>query len=439
MVETRRLTRLAAEVTAAASLPEGRLLVALSGGADSAVCAWVARQRSAETRAVHVHHGLAGSGVLQAAAESIAERLGIPLVVARVDVPEGSSPEGRARAVRLQALRSAAEPGEWILTGHTRDDQAETVLDHLLRGSGLDGLSGIPERRSPWVRPLLSVTRATTRELATLLGLPWRDDPANEDLRYFRNRIRRRLIPLLEAEYAPGLRTALARTARLAAAEAGHLEEQVDRLGIMSTPGRARVARGSLLAAAPVVGARALRRIVEEARSGYPAGEAEVSRLWEVVRGERAATELAGGLRAVRKGPWLLVERPAEAPAPPAARLEPGVVRWGRFAFEVGPVAGSMPMPLSPWVLVVAEGPRLLVRAAAEVDAVTLVGGPKTVGRVLADAGVPAGDRPTWPVVTADEAPVWVPGVRRAAPGWEPEGADRYLCIVAAEESGWPT
>ena len=187
-------------------------------------------------RALHVHHGLPASDVLAAAAAAVASELGLELDTVTVTVEPGSSPEGRARAARYDAL-AGARLGELVVTAHTADDQAETVLARVLRGSGFDGLAGIPPIRLPFVRPLLGVTRAETRELATLLGLPWRDDPANDDLRFLRNLLRRRVIPELEGGVASGLRGALVRSAEVVRTEVAALDELSSRILLGSPPG----------------------------------------------------------------------------------------------------------------------------------------------------------------------------------------------------------
>ena len=147
---------LADSVRARADLPPGSLLVALSGGADSAVLAWAAVAASDTVRAVFVDHRLDASDQLRAAATSIAAQLGITLDVVEAPI-ERTAPsfEDAARAARYDALQAAAKPDELILTGHTADDQAETVLGHFLRGAGAAGLAGIPIRRGQIVRPLL--------------------------------------------------------------------------------------------------------------------------------------------------------------------------------------------------------------------------------------------------------------------------------------------
>ncbi|HEX5672407.1 MAG TPA: tRNA lysidine(34) synthetase TilS, partial [Acidimicrobiia bacterium] len=198
MVGTRRLNQLTESVKEAADFPPPPFVVALSGGADSAACAWIAALLG-PTRAIHVHHGLAASDLMAAAARSVAHALGIEVDVVHIEVVPWS--EGRARKLRYEALLGGLVEGEWVLTGHTADDQAETVFANLLRGAGVEGLTGIPSRRPPLARPLLGVDRSTTRELATLASLKWTDDPTNLDLGPLRNRLRLRLLPQMEAEY----------------------------------------------------------------------------------------------------------------------------------------------------------------------------------------------------------------------------------------------
>src|SRR5690606_39941994 len=111
-------------------------------------------------------------------AEAIATALDTPLVVRRVSLAAGPSPENQARVARYAALEEEARPGEWVLTAHTSDDQAETVILNLLRSSGADGLKGIPSRRPPFARPFLSVPRSMTREAANRSPPPPGSSPA---------------------------------------------------------------------------------------------------------------------------------------------------------------------------------------------------------------------------------------------------------------------
>lgn len=303
MVATRRLSALTETVEARLDLPDGPLLVALSGGADSACLAWLATRHQPAVRSVHVHHGLPASDQMEEAAKGIADFLDLPIEIHRVTLTRFS--EAEARTERYRALESSSATDEWILTAHTADDQAETVLANLLRGAGVDGLAGIPWRRGHIARPLLAISRSETRELATLVGLPWADDPANLDRFPLRNRIRHQLIPQLEAEYNPGLRR------HLVAAAQGLAEVRVPAVAIGEPTGLGwRAPNGVLWAMGRPGAINVMRAIVRTIRSGYGLDRAEAERVWAVISGEAAAAELTGGVKVWRSGPWLDISGP---------------------------------------------------------------------------------------------------------------------------------
>ena len=234
-----------AVVQAVEQVASGSLLVACSGGADSLALAAAARvvgaRRGLSVRAVVVDHGLQpgsdevaarvvsqlAQGVADVSMTAIRPQLApmeVAVVAVRVEAV-GEGVEAAARRARYQALESAAAPGELVLLGHTLDDQAETVLLGLARGSGTRSLAGMPARRGPFVRPLLGLRRATTRAACADFGLePW-EDPHNEAPGFARARVRHRVLPVLEAELGPGIAEALARTAALARADADLLDE----------------------------------------------------------------------------------------------------------------------------------------------------------------------------------------------------------------------
>lgn len=206
----------------------GPLLVACSGGADSlalaAAAAIVGRRRELPVRAIVVDHGLQpGAGEVAARAVRQLAPMEVSVVSVRVHVA-GEGLEAAARTARYHALESAAAD-ELVLLGHTLDDQAETVLLGLARGSGTRSLAGMPTRRGRFVRPLLGLRRATTVAACAELGLePW-DDPQNAEPGFARARVRHRVLPVLEAELGPGIAEALARTAELARADADLLDD----------------------------------------------------------------------------------------------------------------------------------------------------------------------------------------------------------------------
>lgn len=198
------------------------VLVALSGGADSlalaAATAFEAPRAGLRAGAVVVDHALqADSAPVAARAAEQARALGLdPVMVVRVAVDDaGDGPEASARVARYEAIEATRlELGaEAVLLGHTLDDQAETVLLGLARGSGGKSLHGMAAANGPLLRPLLGIRREATRQACTDLGLePW-NDPHNRDGRYARVRVRDTVLPVLERELGPGIAEALARTA----------------------------------------------------------------------------------------------------------------------------------------------------------------------------------------------------------------------------------
>ncbi|MGW9158872.1 tRNA lysidine(34) synthetase TilS [Microbacterium sp. NPDC055665] len=229
--------------TALADLPEGStVIVALSGGADSlaltAATVFEARGRGIRVLSLTVDHGLQeGSALIAGTAAVVAEGIGVDdALQTRVDVDRlsGAGIEAAARDARYAALAGTAraEGAAAVLLGHTLDDQAETVLLGLARGSGATSLQGMAPSREDddglrWVRPLLGVRRETTRAFCAASDLEVWDDPHNLDERFARVRVRERVLPVLEAELGPGIATALARTAEQLREDAEAFDEMI--------------------------------------------------------------------------------------------------------------------------------------------------------------------------------------------------------------------
>ena len=199
-----------------------RVLVACSGGADSlalaAATAFEAPRAGVCAGLVTVDHGLQeGSAAQAAAVAQFGYELGLdPVEVIRVDVGTEGGPEAAARAARYAALdASAAALDARVLLGHTLDDQAETVLLGLGRGSGPRSIAGMTNVDGRYLRPLLQIRRTTTQAACAALGLPVWDDPHNSDPSFQRARLRREVLPLLEEVLQGGVAEALARTADL--------------------------------------------------------------------------------------------------------------------------------------------------------------------------------------------------------------------------------
>ncbi|GAA1953832.1 tRNA lysidine(34) synthetase TilS [Microbacterium deminutum] len=235
VAEVRRAVR-----AALAAVPPGStVVVALSGGADSlalaAAAAFEAPKAGVTVVAVTVDHGLQdGSTDAAAAAASKAHALGLQPRVVTVDVGSDGGPEAAARSARYAALAAEARAvgATAVLIGHTLDDQAETVLLGLARGSGGTSLQGMAAASALegvlLLRPLLEVRRSTTRSACAAEGLePW-DDPHNADPRFARVRVRQRVLPVLEAELGPGIAEALARTAAQLREDSDAFDEMID-------------------------------------------------------------------------------------------------------------------------------------------------------------------------------------------------------------------
>jgi tRNA(Ile)-lysidine synthase len=306
--------------------PGQTVLVACSGGADStalaAATAFESRAAGWLVGAVVVDHRLQpDSAAVSAQAAARLQAMGLAEVdVVPVDVtgPTGAGPEGDARAARYAALARAAESARarCVLLGHTRDDQAETVLLGLARGSGARSLAGMAPVCGLYRRPLLDVSRATTEQACRAEGLAVWHDPHNEDPAFARVRARRRVLPVLEDELGPGVTAALARTGRL-------LRDDADALDTLAASAREDCRTGDdgagldadrLAGLLPALRRRVLRTAARDA--GCPptdltAGHLEaVEALVTDWHGQRGV-DLPGSVRAVRTQGTLRLGRPA--------------------------------------------------------------------------------------------------------------------------------
>jgi tRNA(Ile)-lysidine synthase len=256
---------------------------AVSGGPDSLALLVLAAEAGCSVTAVHVDHGLRpGSASEAAVVAEVAERWGASWRSVRVEVADGPDLEARARRARYAALPAG------VLTGHTADDQAETVLLNLLRGAGLDGLAGF----DPETRPLRRLRRRDTHKLCADVGIQPVHDPSNDDRRFRRNRVRHELLPLLDVIAERDVAAVLAR-------QADHLRADAELLDLLA---RAVDPTDALaLAAAPEpLAARAVRRWLRRGPEHHPPDAATVARVLAVARGDAIGCEVGGG-RAVRR------------------------------------------------------------------------------------------------------------------------------------------
>lgn len=297
MVATRRLSQLVDSALPQIDLPEAPLVVALSGGADSAALAYLATESGREIDLVHVDHQLAASPIMARAAHAIGEVFDLPVETVTVDIGSGPSLEDRARDARYHALEKIESA---VITGHTRDDSVETMLINLIRGTGPRGLTGIPRFRPPNVyRPMLCITRGETREIATLARLPFVDDPMNADMSLTRNRVRLHILPVMR-ELNPQIDSALARTAEI-------LESDVDFLDELASRHQTGVLPVSVIVTLPKVLADRVLRVALE-KVAIPPTADRIGRMWSVAGGESQRQDLAEGRSVVRRDALLVIE-----------------------------------------------------------------------------------------------------------------------------------
>jgi tRNA(Ile)-lysidine synthase len=426
-----------------------RVLVGYSGGPDStALLHLVLRMKRGggpEVVAAHLDHGIRpDSGEDLAHCRSVAGSLGIPLVSDRADVPalvrEGDEGiEATARRARYEFLaRVAAETGsEWIALGHTLDDQAETVLMRVIRGTGIRGLGGIPPERvialpnggsATVVRPLLDVRRAELLDLLAEEGLAFVRDDSNEDLRFTRNRLREKVMRLLKTEFNPSVHKALASLGGIAREWFDAEEKRVGDLveGSLAVQGDGIFLSRRLLADDPMGMHFGLRRAFERLGLGEGAlGSVHFRAAEALLRGEENPVHtLPGGVFMEAASGGLVIFRGREEAAYSDWRAELGTDGFveppgtGLRLWLRGP--GDLP---GEWRMVCGEerelidaaevSPPLGVRFRRAGDRFRPLGGPgeRKLKKILSERGVPLGRRDAVPLVVDREGRIlWIVG-----------------------------
>ena len=417
------------------------LVVGLSGGADSValtdVLAILARKRAFRLVAAHLDHGLRAESAADAAfCADLTERLGVPFRLGRADV------EGRARREKngleeagrheryafLEAVTSQ-EGAAAIAVAHTQDDQAETLLLRLLRGSGSRGLAAMRPRAGHVVRPLLRASRQDVLAHLAERSLSWREDATNADPAFLRNRVRLELIPYLESRFNPRIRETLARAAALLADEDDTLEAEA---GLLWATLARRDGDGMVLTRAglrdvpPALARRVVRRALAETGGLRAVSALHVERLLDLsaspapsgrslaLPGGRSAhfrfDEVRVGPRPRRRGRFAY---PLEVPG----RVElPG--GWALEALSApGPAVSN---PETDMVAAPADEP-LIVRTRRPGDRVSWRGREVSLKRFLMERRVPADEREGLPLVAAGSRVLWVagqPSEARAGDRW---------------------
>ncbi len=409
------------------------LVLAVSGGIDSMVLLH-AMARAARTRIACVatfDHGTGGAATRAAEhVRSVSERLGIPVSVARadeaLDVREGH--EAAWRTARYAFLRrTAAQHDAVLVTAHTRDDQLETVLMRILRGSGARGLAGL-YAQSDVLRPFVSVRRADIEAFATRHAVDWLEDPSNASVLHFRNRVRRDLLPALRRA-RPGLEDELLALAQRAA------DWRIE----LDTFAQDHVAAQRVHGGRLVVRRRELAGYDEDSLAVLWASIASRAGLALDRRGTRRVAAFtstgptSGGVPLA--GGWCLDATPdsyilGRLDATPACTKLPthGSLEWGAFRFRV---TSGEDAP-SPWTAAIPAAAGGVVRGWSAGDRLAPAGAQpwRRVTRYLSDVGVRGRERAGWPVVVSGDDVVWIPGIRRSDAATDRSGRPvrHYVC-----------
>ncbi len=440
-----------AALDVAISKAPGPLVLAVSGGRDSmALLHAVARWYPDSIAAVATYDHGSGAAATDAAGLVAAEGRRLGLTVIRERARSIPPTEDSWRAARWSFLKRVARGyGASVATAHTRDDQIETIVLRLLRGTGARGLAAL-EAPSAIVRPWLPLSRGEVAAWSTLEGVPHVEDPTNHTRRYFRSRVRMDLLPALEAVH-PGFGDEMLAVGHRAAAfrrdvdalvsgfalypapvgsPPGALRFRCDHLAGMGEPGLA-IVWAALLAKCGVAlnqrGTTALVRFTNQSRLGTRlelAGKASVVRVREADvdvfelragRDPRLAARATGWGRAISTSASRLSSVERRAAGGLRAALPPSFGQW-RFKRSDGINQQSALAEVDLWTFSVPEGVQCEVRCWRAGDRIVTAGAPagRRVARYLSEAHVPPVDRPQWPVVLVGEDIVWVPGVCRS-------------------------
>ena len=413
----------------------------VSGGPDSACLAagLAGMSPRADFVALHVDYRLrAESDEDQAAAADLCERLGIELITVRAGKPEGNV-QAWARELRYtEAERIRRERAlDWIATGHTKTDVAETVIYRLAASPGRRALAAMRPRSGAVVRPLLALRREETRSAAIAAGLPFVDDRTNQNAAFARARIRSEILPVL-TEINGGAIDNVSLT-RDELVEEGELLEGLaaELLGSATGPDGAADA-AALEDAHPALRRIAIRRLAEDALGPPVPVSIEQAETVRRLAGhpEGGSVDLGSGRRLViESGRLRAAAGEEETPAPAAVVELPGETRWGGWLISVEPLAP----PFEPAggdaaaIDLDAAGPRLVVRSWRPGDRIQPLGmtGSKTLQDLFTDRGVPRSERRGIPVITAGDHIVWVAGVALAHP-FRLRPATRSAVLISA-------
>ncbi|MHB1224626.1 MAG: tRNA lysidine(34) synthetase TilS [Gemmatimonadaceae bacterium] len=408
-----------------------RLVLAVSGGLDSmALLHAVARWRPAGVRVTVATFDHGTGPTARRAARMVrraARRLGLPVVVGRARL--AGADEDAWRVARWRFLSAvAARRRAVVVTAHTRDDQLETVVQRILRGSGPRGLAALLAP-SPARRPWLDVPRAALAAWVAVAAVPFVADPSNDSRRHQRNRVRHDLLPAL-LRLHPELGGELLALGRRAAAWRAAVERVVDGLGVTrDASGSAVVARAALAGYSP--GELAVLWPALAGRAGVRLDRRGTRRLaaFTISAGSVGRVPLSGGAEVVVLTDRLIIR--VRRPALPMDRVLDGEVVTGSFRFTPADPVAVAADGADLWVGTLPAGVALTVRGWRPGDRILAPGAraARRVKRYLAEAGIPGPLREGWPVVLAAGEIVWIPGVCRGVAATARPGRPALLYV----------
>ncbi|HEY7516432.1 MAG TPA: tRNA lysidine(34) synthetase TilS, partial [Vicinamibacteria bacterium] len=371
---------------------------------------------------------------------SLCGRLGVPLRTRSADVRARAVRERRgiedaARRERYAFLGSVLreEGASAIAVGHTRDDQAETLLLRLVRGAGRAGLAAMRARQGNVIRPLLELSRSQVLDHLRRRGLPWREDPTNGDPSFLRNRVRHELLPLLEARFNPGIRASLARTAALLGEETDYLEGLAGdayALSAREDGGETVVSCAALRDAPRAVARRVIRRAIASVGGLAAVSGDQVDRVLALASGPASSGRrlpLPGGREAVFSFGEVRFGRRRAPTGPFSFPLRvPGRVVLPQGGTLVAQASqGPASPPGSAAVVAMPEGD-VEVRSRRPGDRVRSGGREVSLKRFLSERRVPADRRSALPVVAVGHRVLWIPGHPVES---SPEGHRRFVLL----------
>jgi tRNA(Ile)-lysidine synthase len=409
------------------------LLVAVSGGPDSVallhLLAEVAPEFGLTLVVAHVDHGISSeSRAVAAGVAALAARLGLQCIERQLHLG-ASATETTARTARWQALRQMqhAASAARIVTAHHLDDQAETVMMRVLRGTGPAGLAGMSAQDGDVLRPLLSFRPEEPAQYLQLRGLGAWLDPANRDPRHDRAWIRNELIPLLQRRW-PRVSQDLAGVGGDAGRWRAAWDDALDKLGgldLRSEPDGISVAGGVLAGYSSAMGWAVVRAAAR--RAGATVSGASAERVMELARSGVSGrwVPLGDSWRASNAFGRVRIEQVVAAPERVAVTPASGTVSWGEWTFtlshEMAPGRQER-RGLTAWF----PPGALAIRSPAAGDRMQPLGGPghRAVVRLLQDEKVPLSRRRVWPLLELAGKPTWMPGICRSQSGLPEPGTE---------------